>query len=286
MDYKYLPLLGLLSIKKEEISNASIFDAISYAEERINSSPKGRVTELALLFYLISILNDIGLAYFVKGGVILNYYLKDKVRPTHDLDIIIDQDPDLFFEEIKKYLSKINNIKIIEYSKTPADRIYYYDTFSIELEVSINGEKTKTSIDGIYNHDIYQSVDTITYDGPEFIKDNLQFQGVHIEYVLAEKIMAISNELLRPFKHLVDVYSLIHTDIDTKLLNNYLSLIKENDDKVRKNLNIDINDFSYQIKENKPFVGNFTFTALQSGQIISLNEMIDAVNKWLEINIK
>ena len=286
MDYKYLPLLGLLSIKKEEISNASIFDAISYAEERINSSPKGRVTELALLFYLISILNDIGLAYFVKGGVILNYYLKDKVRPTHDLDIIIDQDPDLFFEEIKKYLSKINNIKIIEYIKTPADRIYYYDTFSIELEVSINGEKIKTSIDGIYNHGIYQSVDTITYDGPEFIKDNLQFQGVHIEYVLAEKIMAISNELLRPFKHLVDVYSLIHTDIDTKLLNNYLSLIKENDDKVRKNLNIDINDFSYQIKENKPFVGNFTFTAFQSGQIISLNEMIDAVNKWLEINIK
>ena len=98
--------------------------------------------------------------------------------------------------------------------------------------------------------------------------------------------MAISNELLRPFKHLVDVYSLIHTDIDIKILNNYLSLIKENDDKVRKNLNIDINDFSYQIKENKPFVGNFTFTALQSGQIISLNEMIDAVNKWLEINIK
>ena len=286
MDYKYLPLLGLLSIKKEEISNASIFDAISYAEERINSSPKGRVTELALLFYLISILNDIGLAYFVKGGVILNYYLKDKVRPTHDLDIIIDQDPDLFFKEIKNYLSKINNIKIIEYIKTPADHIYYYDTFSIELEVSINGEKIKTSIDGIYNHDIYQSVDTITYNGPEFIKDNLQFQGVHIEYVLAEKIMAISNELLRPFKHLVDVYSLIHTDIDTKLLNNYLSLVKENDDKVRKNLNIDINDFSYQIKENKPFVGNFTFTALQSGQIISLNEMIDAVNKWLEINIK
>ena len=288
-DYKYLPLEGLLSLNKNQFSNADIFSVINEAEKIINSSPKGRVSHLALLFYLINILENAGLEFYVKGGVIQHYYLKDKARATNDLDIIIKEDSDVFYQKLIHALSKINNglaFKVAHYSHYPADKKYYYDIFNIELVVLYQDKEwMNLTIDGISNSFIYNNIQPLTYQIPEVIAPHSFFKGTPIAYVLAEKIIAITNELARPCKHLVDVYSLIHTHIDIPLLKNYLALIIDNDNRVRKNLGIDIQPYSYQIKDHKTFVSSYIFSALQAGYTLTFDEMKNEVNAWMKTNL-
>lgn len=283
-NYKFLPLLGLQSISLEETKNADIFNAISYAEEKINSSPKGRVKELAFLFYVIDILTKAKIDFYVKGGVILNYYLGDRVRETHDLDIVTYLDGDTFANKVKEAFSNINDgieLEVIKCSTIKADSFYYYDTFTIEVEVIYQGEQVhKLQIDGITN-DFYKSIVPLDYDIPKFISDR-SFKGVPVEYVLAEKITAITNELPRPFKHLIDVYSLIHINININLTRKLLDLILENDNNVRKRLNLETKTSTYQIGKNKRFVDDYIFPLIQAGYVISLDNMIEEVNNWLK----
>ena len=280
--FEYRPLEGLLSISKEEISNASILSTLNYVEEKIKSSPSGRVRDLALLFYLIKYMNEADLDFYVKGGVVQHYYLKDNARPTYDLDIIIEDDSDAFVSKLEKSLFK-KNARIKNYKKIPADEVYYYDIFKLEVEL-LEGEEVFATIhlDGIVNPDIYKAISPLEYKVPKVIAANMTFKGVHIEYVMAEKIIAITNELVRPSKHLIDVYSLMNLDIDKELLKKYLNLIVDNDNKVRRRLGQDITPYLYQIKKNKEFVGSYIFEALQVGYNIPIKEMIDRVNNWLK----
>ena len=280
--FEYRPLEGLLSISKEEISNASILSTLNYVEEKIKSSPSGRVRDLALLFYLIKYMNEADLDFYVKGGVVQHYYLKDNARPTYDLDIIIEDDSDAFVSKLEKSLFK-KNARIKNYKKIPADEVYYYDIFKLEVEL-LEGEEVFATIhlDGIVNPEIYKAISPLEYKVPKVIAANMTFKGVHIEYVMAEKIIAITNELVRPSKHLIDVYSLMNLDIDKELLKKYLNLIVDNDNKVRRRLGQDITPYLYQIKKNKEFVGSYIFEALQVGYNIPIKEMIDRVNNWLK----
>ena len=285
--FKHRPLAGLLSLK--EISNADIVDAFNCAEEKIQPSPAGNAKHLALLFYLINKLNELKLPFYVKGGIINQYFLDDKARPTIDLDIIIPIDSDTFYQQFEKGLSLDNqlSIKIIQYTKRSADQRYYYDTFDIDLELFYKGELySKLTIDGISNKDIYNGIDSVIYQGPEIIAQGFAFNGVPIEYVMAEKIVAVTNELVRPYKHLVDLYGLINIDINLELLKKCLNLIEENDNKARVKLNKPIEDYTYQIKADKQFAGGYFFTALQAGYNTPLEEMVDAVNNWLSKNVK
>lgn len=288
-EYKYLPLEGLLSLNKNQFSNANIFSVINEAEKTIDSSPKGRVSHLALLFYLINILENAGLEFYVKGGVIQHYYLKDKARATNDLDVIIKDNSDTFYQKLMNALSLVNDgltFKVIHYSRYPADKKYYYDIFNIELMVFYQDKEwMDITIDGISNSFIFDNIDPISYQLPEIIAPNSSFKGVPIAYVLAEKIMAITNELARPCKHLVDVYSLIHTHIDVSLLKNYLAIILKNDNHVREKLGLDNKPYSYSIKDNKPFVSSYIFSALQAGYTLSFDEMKKEVNAWLINNL-
>ena len=289
-NYKFRPLTGLLNIKKEEISNADILSTLNYAEEKINSSPSGRVTHLALLFYLIKIMQSAGISFYVKGGVIQHYFIEERTRPTYDLDIIINDDADALINKLELALSSLNDsltFKIKNYKKAAADNIYYYDTFNIEIAVIQNDkEYVIIHIDGIKNNRIFSEIRPLAYKMPEVIAHQTTFQGVPIEYVIAEKIIAITNELERPYKHLVDVYGLINLDINKELLKKYLEIIVDNDNQIRAKLNKPIIPYIYQIKENKKFVGSYIFIALQSGYNIPFEDMVKKVNNWLSNNLK
>ena len=283
--FKYQPLAGLLSLRTEEKSN-DIFTTISYIEEKVHSSPKGNASTLALLFYLLFLLQKEGLEFYVKGGIISQYYLKDRARPTNDLDIIIKEDGDSFYQKVEKIIQNEKGFSITRYISSPADMYYYYDYFNIKIEIDTpHLGKIIVAIDGISSPLIYDNMNPVTYDGPEIICPNFKFQGVPLEFSLADKIIAVTNELSRPCKHLVDIYNFIHLDIDMNLLKKYLDLVIENDNRVRKNLNIEIVPYQFIIKEDKVFMDSYLRAIFQAGINVPFNDMKDEVNKWLATNI-
>ena len=115
-NYKFLPLKGLFELGKDELSNADILSLANFAEEKIKSSPSGRVYKLALLFYLIKILKEAKIDFLVKGGILLQYHLNEKARETSDLDIIISDDIDRFYNQVEEVFAS-NNIKIKKFKK-------------------------------------------------------------------------------------------------------------------------------------------------------------------------
>ena len=286
-DFEYLPLEGLFSIEQKGYSGANVFDAISLAEEKIFSSPKGRTKTLESLLYLIRIMKDAGLPFYVKGGVTLHYYLKQNARPTRDLDILIREDPEAFLLRLEKAFASQSGglaLKIGRFSKKEADASYYFDTFSIPILFSHEGEVVDTLyIDGV-SSPIYDKIAPKEYPLPAVVGGS-SFLGVPLEFSLADKINAITNELKRPYKHLVDAYSILQQDIDIPLAKKYLAIIQESDDEVRHKLHLDIPKKPYVILDDKPFVSSYIFPAIQAGYTMSLKEMKAAVNHWLKDNL-
>ncbi len=288
-NYVHRPLEGLLSIKKDEISDADIFGVISYLEKKISSEPEGRVIDLALLFYLIRILQKTNVDFFVKGGFVMQYYLGSFARPTVDVDIIINSDPDVLAKKLENELSAYNesiSFKIGFYAKSKASAGYYYDGFTFDIDVFHFEQKlTQIRLDGIYGP-MLDRISPVIYEGPEIVQENFVFKGVPKEYVMAEKIMAITNELPRPFKHAVDVYSLIHTDVDVLLLKHYLDIILSQDNEVRKRLGKRTGPYVYEIKEDKKLLGPFFWAIIQAGYNVPAEEMIKEINLWMEKNLR
>ena len=286
--YQYKPLEGLLNIKLEEISNADIVSVFDYVEKSINASPKGRAKELALLFYLINILNKSKLPFYVKGGIVNQYYLKEKARPTKDLDLLTPLSGEEFYHSLDNYLSNIDDpftFKITKFKSIPADEHYYYDTFNIEIVVYYNHQAYSTLTIDAVSVRFFDEIQPLKYRGPSFIEDHFTFLGVPKEYVLAEKITAITNELKRPYKHLVDVYGYIHGDIAINLLKKYLLIICNNDNQIRKSLNKETKNYLYHINEDKVFAGSYFLPTLQVGYTETFEEMKKEVNDWLDTNL-
>jgi len=281
MDYRFRPLDGLISFNKKDIDSDDLVASFSCAQEEINSQPAGRVTELALLFYFIYLMKEKGLSFIVKGGIIGNYYLKEHVRVTHDADIIITGDIEKFYVEIQELISNYNGpfeFIINYYEHKLPDNNYYYETFNIQIEVKYQNEHYgQIIIDGITNS-VFDEKDKINYPGPSIISEGFRFEGVPIEYVMAEKVIAITNELVRPYKHLIDLYGLMKADINYSLLKKYLKLINDNDNKYRK----EKRDLILEIREDKKFLGNYLLTCLQAGYQITLEEMKKEINDWLK----
>ena len=285
--YKHRPLDGLLSLKENEISNADIVDLFNYAEEKIDASPSGRAKQLALLFYFIKILKNTNLNFYIKGGLLLQYYLKDNARPTHDIDIIIPNNPDSFKEALEKELSEINGplvFRIVNYSYKPADVVYYYDTFSFDIEVYYKGNKYSAFVlDGVVSS-IFNNINPVQYKGPSIITNDFIFNGVPVEYICAEKIIAVTSELNRPFKHLVDLYSLTKLDLNIPLLKSYLEMIIDNDNQIRSKLNKPTQT-SFIVKDDKQFAGSYIFPLLEAGYNIPLEKTKLEINNWLSDNL-
>ena len=288
-DYKYRPLDGLLEINREEIKNTDIVSAFDYAEEKIASIPNGRTKDLAVIFHLIKIMKAANLNFYVKGGVILQYYLKDKARVTHDIDRLTIDDGESFLNKVKDALKDIKGpltYVVKEFRKEPANEHYYYDTFTIVITALNNGEPySELAIDGVTNKQIYEHIIPKTYKGPSLVDETLSFKGVPIEFEVASKIIAITNELERPYKHLVDAYSLIHINMCIGLVKEYLDLIINSDNQIRSKYGKEINNYVFKVRDDKRFIGTKVLPSLQAGYVLSFEEIKDEVNKWMEDNL-
>ena len=287
--FRYKPLEGLLKLQKENYKSITLLETLTKVEEDISPSPKDRAKRLMLFFYLIDILQSNNIPFYVKGGVILQYYLEDHARDTNDIDLLIPMDADIFYSSIKKAFE--NNeygltIKVKHYSKKEAEETYYFPTFSMLLSISLGEEDIDTILlEGTYG-DLFSKVTPKEYRGPSIIKDNFSFLGVSLECVFADKILTITSELARPYKHLVDAYSISQINVNIKELRRYLDIILAFENKMRNKLGINIDDYRYEITSEKKFTHNYYFPLIQSGYIIEFNDMVEHLNQYMHRNLK
>lgn len=209
------------------------------------------------------------LDYYVLGGLLCQFYLKDHARYTKDVDILFNVEPKVVEEELKKVFGTI------DYSYNE-ETDYFYEPFftcftqTNNLRGQIEGKKIN------FFDDI--NVEEYSYEG-------ITFKGVCIEYLIAEKLVSLLNELKRPYKHLVDIYSFTNIDlslIDKDEIKRYMSLVNRQENLYRKRVNLKEYKFPKQIPINKVFTPPFILPTLQSKNNVSKDEMIDKVNKWLK----
>ena len=216
----------------------------------------------------LSKLVDLDLDFYVAGGFLCQAYLKDHARYTKDIDIIYNESKETVEEKLKQLFGSID----FYYDD---ERDYFYEP-SFTCFANINGEKAQIEGKRI---EFFNKVKSVQYE-----YEGIKFKGVSIEYVLAEKLVSILNELSRPYKHLVDIYSF--TQIDQSLLNKeeimrYMNLINDQENKFRKKAGLKEYKLPHQIPSNKVFSGPVITTTLQSKYNISKEAMIKEVNKWI-----
>ena len=277
----------LLSIQRDKINDSNIIDIISSLEKEFPSIPKETIKNNILLYYFISLIKD-RIPFIVKGGFIMQYYLKDNNRPTRDFDIITNLNNDELYKRLEEIIDKYQgslSFKIKEYEYYPKSSSYYYDTINIRIDVLYNNNNYHELLIDVIINPIFDVIDYIDYKAPLFFGENASFKGVRIEYVMAEKIMAITNELSRPYKHLVDVYSLSKLNLNIDILKKYLDIILSYDNETRHLFGKNIIKYEYYIKDDKPFSGFYALPSLQAGYNISFECMKEEVNNWLKENL-
>ncbi len=108
-------------------------------------------------------------------------------------------------KEVESIFRKYLNV--VEFIISPISESFFEETFITLIE--IDGKISQ--IDGM-------KVNYFDEIKPEIYKVNdLSFKGVHIEYLAATKILAVTSELKMPYKHLVDTYTI--SSIETSLIN-------------------------------------------------------------------
>ena len=213
-------------------------------------------------------LNKLPFDFYVSGGVICRFFSKDHFRYVDDIDIVTKCD----LTEVESIFRK--HFNVVEFIISPISEPCFVETFMALIE--IDGKISQ--IDGM-KVTIFDEIKPETYK-----LNDISFKGVPIEYLAATKILAVTSEFKRPFKHLVDTYtisSLADSLINKQQVKKYLIIISDNENKVRKTLNKPKHCLNYSIKEDKTFSGPEILTTLQAGYNLSKEAMIEEVNKWL-----
>ena len=210
-----------------------------------------------------------GLDFYVIGGLLCQYYLKDHARYTKDVDIIFNDEQEVVERELKKAFGDIH----LFYAEDTEN--FYGGTFTCftrvnELLGQIEGKKIKFLKD---------------VKGKQYSYEGINFRGVDIEYCIAEKAVTLLNELCRPYKHLVDLYSFTQIDqslIDKKEIKRYMLLINAHENVYRKAHNLKEYELPKEIKEDKELKPPIVVPTLQSKYNVSREVMISSVNEWLK----
>ena len=207
--------------------------------------------------------------FYVVGGLLCQYYLKDHARYTKDIDIVFYADRKTVEEKLKSLFGKI------EFFYDEETETFYEPSFTCFVETK-NG---KAQIEGKKINFFNEiKIEQYSYEG-------ISFKGVQIEYVIAEKLVSLLNELSRPYKHLVDIYSFTKIDqslIDKTEIKRYVSLINAQENQFRKEFGLKEYHLPNQISEHKVLNPPIIIPTLQSKFNVSKEEMILAVNKWLK----
>ena len=214
-------------------------------------------------------LNKLPLDFYISGGVIGKFFLKEHSRYIRDIDIVTNCD----LKEVEMIFRQ--HLDVDEFIISSFSKVLYAETFIclIKLDgkiIQIDGKKAS-------------NFDEIK---PEMYKLNdVSFKGVPFEYLIATKIHAMISKNERPFKHLVDLYSVSKFDqflIDKQEVKRYLEIYNDYENRDRKLLNKPATKLHLSIDENKRFNGPEILTTLQAGYNVSKETMIEEVNKWLK----
>ena len=211
----------------------------------------------------------IDLDYLVAGGLLCQYYLKDHARFTKDVDIVFYEDQKIIEEKLNKAFGTIS------FAYSEETNSFYEANFTClaktnDLRGQVEGKRI-----GFFPE---IKVEQYSYEG-------ITFKGVSIEYVIAEKLVSILNELHRPYKHLVDIYSFSKIDqslIDKKEIIRYVSLINAQENEYRKKVGLKEINLPRKISDDKVLNPPIIVPTLQSKYNIAKEEMIREVNEWLE----
>lgn len=218
---------------------------------------------------IIEELNKLPFDFYISGGVIGKFFLKEHSRYIRDIDIVTNCD----LKEVEMIFRQ--HLDVDEFIISPFSKVLYAETFIclIKLDgkiIQIDGKKAG-------------NFDEIK---PEMYKLNdISFKGVPFEYLIATKIHAMISDNERPFKHLVDIYSVSKFDqslIDKQEVKRYLEIYNDYENRDRKLLNKSAAKSHLSIDENKRFNGPEILTTLQAGYNVSKETMIEEVNKWLK----
>ena len=284
---KLNPFIGLNKLNKEEYKDLSPFASFQKVEELCPSFQEGQVSDLFLFFYFINILVKANIDFLIKGGILLNIYLGEHARACADIDVYV-KDPFAFFNGVKSILTRDTHgfsFKSRWIRNNEADKTYYQNTFAFEVSAYHDEELIKTFIvDGTYLDD-YEKLKKIKYIGPKIIDDDFYFYGVSLTHMVVIKTLAVTSEQPRPIKHLVDLYSLIHLPFDIEEYKEELFKILDKENEIRESLNIPKLGKKLRINKNKEFIGSFVFTELSAGYNLSIKEMINKINDWLDNNL-
>ena len=211
----------------------------------------------------------IDLDYLVAGGLLCQYYLKDHARFTKDVDIVFYDDRKVIEEKLNKAFGTIS----FTYSEETDS--FYEANFTCLTKVNGLRWQVEGKRIGFFPE---IKVEQYSYEG-------ITFKGVCIEYVIAEKLVSLLNELHRPYKHLVDIYSFSKIDqslIDKKEIIRYVSLINAQENEYRKKVGLKEINLPRKISDDKVLNPPIIVPTLQSKYNIAKEEMIREVNEWLE----
>ena len=206
--------------------------------------------------------------FAVVGGLLCQYYLQEHARYTKDIDIVFHDDWKVVEEALR------NAFGTIDFSYAEAREEFYEPSFTCFTKL----DGLRGQIEG-KRMDFFSEIKTEPYS-----YEGIAFKGVCIEYVIAEKLVSLCNELSRPYKHLVDIYSFSRIDqslLDKKEIKRYMALINAQENRFRKHLGLKEHELPKQIPEGKTFRPPVIVPTLQSQYNISQKEMVFAVNAWL-----
>ena len=218
---------------------------------------------------VIEKLNNINIDFLVVGGLLSQYYLKDHSRFTKDVDILHSSNEEEIKEELKKEFGNI------DFSSCEDSKTFYEPYFTCFVPINnMIGQIEGKKIDFLKEIRI-----------EKYVYEGISFKGVCLEYYIAEKLVSLLNELDRPYKHVVDIYSLLQSkelDIDVEEIKKYMYLINNQENQYRKKNNIKRYDLPNQIREDKRFTPPYIVPTLQSKYNVNKVEMISIINKWLK----
>ncbi len=218
---------------------------------------------------IIEELNKLPFDFYISGGVIGKFFLKERSRYIKDIDIVTNCD----LKEVEMIFRK--HFDVDEFIISPFSKVLYAETFICLIRLDGN----IIQIDGT-------KAEWFDRIKPEMYKLNgISFKGVPFEYLIATKIHALISENERPYKHLVDIYSVSKLDqslFDKQEIKRYLEIYNAYEDKNKKLINKPAARLRLSIEENKRFNGSEILTTLQAGYNVSKETMIEEVNKWLK----
>ena len=119
----------------------------------------------------------------------------------------------------------------------------------------------------------------------QIVKEGFTFLGVPLEHVFADKIHAITSEPSRPYKHLIDAYSISQVEVDIRALKKYLAAILSHENAAREKLGMQVDGHRFEIKPGKQFNHGYLFPLIQAGLTLGVEEMIQIMNQYMSTHL-